>query len=242
MKKKYEFNITEFAKLCNVSVRTLKYYEEIGLFHPYKKDENGYRIYHIQQLDELSMILLYKEYGFSLKEIRNMMNQNNIQNQYESLLFQKKIINEKINQLKENEKLVNYTLSEFEKAFQMMNIPFIDDLPMQIIEPEYFNYDDCRILIINYVSDGFKSGIIFDLPKEKILGSYQTTPSGSHSLKGKALILYYQGDPSNWIKPLTILKEYANQHNIPSSNVYSETIFESTEITNYLLKYMMFFN
>ena len=239
MKDKFEFNVTEFAKLCHVSTRTLKYYEEIGLLDPIRKDENGYRIYHISQFDDISMILLYKEYGFSLKEISNMMKQKDIQSQYERLLFQKKIIEEKISQFEEKESLVNYTLSQFEKAFQTMNLPYIEDFPLQVIEPEYFNYENCSIVIINYLSDGFKSGVIFDILSNKMLGTYQTTPKGSCSLKGKALVLYYQGDPSQWIKPLTRLKEYANQFNIPCSNVYSEVIFESQDITNSLIKYFM---
>ena len=66
--------IREFAKLTGVSVRTLHFYDEIGLLKPSSVDEqNGYRFYDEQTLMRMQEILFYRELNFPLKEIRMIL-------------------------------------------------------------------------------------------------------------------------------------------------------------------------
>ena len=53
--------IHELAKLSGVSTRTLRYYDEIGLLVPLKKEDTGYRVYNQQQIDRLQQILFYRD-------------------------------------------------------------------------------------------------------------------------------------------------------------------------------------
>ena len=63
--------IKEFAKLTGVTVRTLHYYDEIGLLKPSSVDEqNGYRFYDENCLEQMQEILFYRELVFPLKEMR----------------------------------------------------------------------------------------------------------------------------------------------------------------------------
>ena len=65
-----KMQINEFAKLTGVSVRTLHYYDEIGLLKPAFVDEqNGYRFYDESSLLRMQEILFYRELDFSLKSI-----------------------------------------------------------------------------------------------------------------------------------------------------------------------------
>ena len=69
-----KLKIREFAKLTGVSVRTLHFYDEIGLLKPSSVDEqNGYRFYDEQTLMRMQEILFYRELNFSLKEIRMIL-------------------------------------------------------------------------------------------------------------------------------------------------------------------------
>ena len=62
--------IRDFAKLADVSMTTLRYYDEIGLFKPTQVDpENGYRFYTMDQLPQLHRILAFKELGLGLTQI-----------------------------------------------------------------------------------------------------------------------------------------------------------------------------
>ena len=66
-----KLKIREFAKLTGVSVRTLHFYDEIGLLKPSSVDEqNGYRYYDEYSLTQMQEILFYRELVFPLKEIR----------------------------------------------------------------------------------------------------------------------------------------------------------------------------
>lgn len=66
--------IKEFARFTGVSVRTLHYYDEIGLLHPARVDrETGYRFYNEESLLRMQEILFYRELDFSLKSISNML-------------------------------------------------------------------------------------------------------------------------------------------------------------------------
>lgn len=70
--------IKEFARLTGVSVRTLHYYDEIGLLHPAAVDRNtGYRDYDEQSLLRMQEILFYRELDFSLKSIRQILSSPN---------------------------------------------------------------------------------------------------------------------------------------------------------------------
>ncbi|NLO84783.1 MAG: MerR family transcriptional regulator [Clostridiales bacterium] len=65
--------ISEVAKMTGVTVRTLHYYDEIGLLKPSQLSENGYRDYDDGCLEKLKQILFFRELDFSLKDIATIM-------------------------------------------------------------------------------------------------------------------------------------------------------------------------
>ena len=66
-------SISQVAKLTGVSIRTLQYYDEIGLLKPSKLTAAGYRMYDDNTLQILQQILFFKELGFPLKEIKEIL-------------------------------------------------------------------------------------------------------------------------------------------------------------------------
>lgn len=65
--------VNEVSKLAGVSVRTLHYYDNIGLLHPSAVTESGYRLYDDLALERLQQILLFRELQFPLKEIKTIL-------------------------------------------------------------------------------------------------------------------------------------------------------------------------
>lgn len=65
--------VHEVSELTGVSIRTLQYYDRIGLLHPTSYTDSGYRLYDHAALERLQQILLFKELAFPLKSIKNMM-------------------------------------------------------------------------------------------------------------------------------------------------------------------------
>ena len=65
--------VNEVSKLTGVSIRTLQYYDKIGLLHPSKYTEAGYRLYDDASLETLQQILLFRELEFPLKDIKEII-------------------------------------------------------------------------------------------------------------------------------------------------------------------------
>lgn len=66
--------VNEVSKLTGVSIRTLHYYDQIGLLHPSDITDAGYRLYDDTALERLQQILLFRELEFPLKDIKKIIN------------------------------------------------------------------------------------------------------------------------------------------------------------------------
>ena len=65
--------VHEVSRLTGVSIRTLQYYDRIGLLHPAKYTDAGYRLYDDAALETLQQILLFRELEFPLKDIKKII-------------------------------------------------------------------------------------------------------------------------------------------------------------------------
>lgn len=68
-----QIKINEAAKLTGVTVRTLHYYDQIGLLRPETVTDTGYRLYGEKDLERLSQILFFRELDFTLAQIKDML-------------------------------------------------------------------------------------------------------------------------------------------------------------------------
>jgi MerR family transcriptional regulator, thiopeptide resistance regulator len=67
------FSVSRVAQLAGVTVRTLHHYDDIGLLRPSGRTSGGYRRYDERDLERLRLILVYRELGFTLEEIRTIL-------------------------------------------------------------------------------------------------------------------------------------------------------------------------
>ena len=65
--------VKEISELTGISVRTLHYYDEIGLLKPTQKSDAGYRLYDDRALEILQQILFFREFDIPLKEIKAVL-------------------------------------------------------------------------------------------------------------------------------------------------------------------------
>ena len=92
--------IREFSRLTGVSVRTLHYYDQIGLLRPARVDKgNGYRYYDEASLLRMQQILFYRELDFSLKDICSILSSPDFDGQ-QALAEQRKLLCMKKQRLK----------------------------------------------------------------------------------------------------------------------------------------------
>ncbi|MBZ5200708.1 MerR family transcriptional regulator [Planomicrobium chinense] len=69
-----EYTVQKLGNLAGVSTRTLRYYDEIGILKPARKNSAGYRIYSRREVDKLQQILFYRELGLDLDSIKRLVN------------------------------------------------------------------------------------------------------------------------------------------------------------------------
>ena len=84
------FKIGDFSKLARVSIRMLRYYDEVGLFNPAKVDDfTGYRYYSAKQITKLNLIVSLRDMGFNIAEISVAVNEES-DNRLKEMLSQKR--------------------------------------------------------------------------------------------------------------------------------------------------------
>lgn len=114
--------INEVAKLTGVTVRTLHYYDEIGLLQPNEITEAGYRLYDSVALETLQQILFFKELGFPLNDIKEIMS-NPHYDKAEALTKHKELLLQKRARIDDLIDLVDNTLKgENDMSFKQFDM------------------------------------------------------------------------------------------------------------------------
>lgn len=124
--------VKEISDLTGISVRTLHYYDEIGLLKPTEKSDAGYRLYDDKALETLQQILFFREFDISLKEIKAVLDnpaldRNQILQVQRKMLVTKKERMERliasIDDILKGESKMDFTIftkTEVEEMFQTM--------------------------------------------------------------------------------------------------------------------------
>lgn len=235
MKSKHEYTVNEFAKICNTTVRTINHYEELGLLQPSRVLDNGYRLFSIHQVDILSSILLYKDYGFSLKQIKDLLSCTDFNSHIKQLNLQKQMIEKQQKILLEKEKRINYTLSEFNRYSSPETFHFFCIPEQRLSITPVLNESDRYF--INYLSDGFRSGVIINPNERRVTGYFSTESTGSAAISGNCICTYMVAKGFDINAALNIFKEACSTYHLPISDIYAEIIIESGQ--DFLFKYFM---
>lgn len=110
----------ELADIAGISVRTLHYYDTIGLLSPEIDRENGYRNYSDQDVSTLQQILFFRQLNFKLTQIKDILNSPKY-HQTEALLEQKDIILKEQTRLNNILKLIDKTIQAERGEITMTN-------------------------------------------------------------------------------------------------------------------------
>ncbi|CAG7615692.1 MerR family transcriptional regulator [Paenibacillus allorhizosphaerae] len=110
MKRKWK--VGDLAKLTGLTVRTLRFYDQIGLFSPSDQTESGHRLYNESDISRLQQILSLKELGLSLEEVKSVL----AGEQYSPL----EIVTLQMERIKEQMKLQHKLLEQLEHVSELM--------------------------------------------------------------------------------------------------------------------------
>ena len=233
------FTVGQFAKMHHINKRTLHYYDEIGLFQPAHKGENGYRYYTYLQSTALEFLLTLRELGMSIEEITQYMGHKNVESL--TLIFEKKrreidltierlqqtkaFLQEKERQLDESRKaqMGSIQIEERDAEYLALSEPIGGELDEIAFTEAWLahtqNIGECRLYHRNYGS--------MIHTKELLAGSFEQyaclyTKVDPHSRteglfckpKGRYLVFYVQGDWDTLPQAYQTILDYVQQQGL----------------------------
>lgn len=118
-----KYTVNQLAKLAGVTNRTLHYYDEIGLLQPETYGENGYRFYGEEAMLRLQQILFFRELGFSLKQIKDIIDHPDF-DLLDALQAHRKALLEQTDRLNSLIKTIDHTILHIKGEIRMSEKDF----------------------------------------------------------------------------------------------------------------------
>src|ERR1700682_64967 len=104
------YTVKQLAKTSGVSIRTLRFYDTIGLLKPAYYGDNKYRYYEEEQILMLQQILFYREMGFSLNDIQRITSSDDF-NKIDALISHKQILTQNLDRTKKLIQTIDQTIA-----------------------------------------------------------------------------------------------------------------------------------
>lgn len=171
-----KLTVSQFAKLHNVNKRTLHYYDEIGIFSPDYKGDNGYRYYDYMQGVDFEYIKMLKELNMGLDEIKKYIDNPNEEDFKKIAEVKIKEINQEIKLLNRRKEVLEDKLQKLSKCDEVRNKNYIKVVECEeekfFYTPFKFEDDDLKQLISHikdvWTVDEYCKGIGSFVSVEKI--------------------------------------------------------------------------
>jgi DNA-binding transcriptional MerR regulator len=112
------YTVAKLAKISGVSVRTLHWYDEIGLLKPAYHGANGYRYYEEEQLLSLQQILFFRELGFELKQVESILKRSDF-DRVSALSSHRKVLQKNVERTKKLIKTIDKTIEHLKGIKKM---------------------------------------------------------------------------------------------------------------------------
>lgn len=156
--------VKQLSERTGISVRTLHYYDKIGLFRPTAKSEAGYRLYDDKALEDLQQILFFREFDIPLREIKAVMNapsldkQQVLQMQRQMLLAKQKRLERlvtEIDHILKGDKRMDFAIfnkKEIAEIFDTMLSRMSDNLKA-VVATDFGSIDNWREHYITSLAD-----------------------------------------------------------------------------------------
>lgn len=234
-----KLTVSQFAKLHNVNKRTLHYYDEIGIFSPDYKGDNGYRYYDYMQGVDFEYIKMLKELNMGLDEIKKYIDNPNEEDFKEIAEVKIKEINQEIKLLNRRKEVLEDKLQKLSKCDEVRNKNYIKVVECEeekfFYTPFKFEDDDLKQLISHikdvWTVDEYCKGIGSFISVDKIQrGEFEeydglfiemlddmeskNTKNTIIKPKGKYICAYHMGDWDTLPDFYDEIVKYAEENNL----------------------------
>lgn len=236
----------DFAKLCKVEKRTLFFYDEIGLFQPEKREDNGYRYYSIYQYDTISLILSLRDLGMPLKDIKDYIQLRSPDKLLHLLSKNEENLKNEIEKLKKLEAFLDQKQKTVEKGFHVPLLKLcFEEEQEELLLLDTFDTKSLK-KFMNYLNNGYFFGFV--VPPELLTAGSPfpfhnamiytkvMRPKSDEGLfrkpTGRYASVYYKGHPSDSADAVRTLLQEIKENNIHvTGEVYQELIWDDMAVT-----------
>lgn len=234
-----KLTVSQFAKLHNVNKRTLHYYDEIGIFSPDYKGENGYRYYDYMQGVDFEYIKMLKELNMGLDEIKRYIDNPNEEDFKEIAEVKIKEIDQEIRTLNRRREVLEDKLNKLNKCDDLRKKNSVKVIECEeqkfFYTPFKFEDDDLKQLISHikdvWTVDEYCKGIGSFISVDKIQrGEFEeydglfiemlddmeskNTKNTIIKPKGKYICAYHMGDWDTLPDFYDVFVKYAEENNL----------------------------
>jgi len=133
------YTVKQVAKLSGVSIRTLHFYDEIGLLKPAYVGSNGYRFYEEKELLQLQQILFFRELGFELKKIQKILGKKDF-DQIAALRSHAQVLEKNVARTKELIKTIDKTIKHIQGTKKMKEVDLYCGFVTKEEQAQYLSY------------------------------------------------------------------------------------------------------
>ena len=258
LKMKEEFlqdmmTISQFSKLTGISRKLLIYYDNSGVFSPEYTAPNGYRYYSYGQIHSIFVIVVLKELGLSLKEVKEYIRSYSPDDEILFLQKQDEVLSKKIRQLESTRDMLRSRLKRAETALETgrkeLTVSYEEETPLFISDPlpllkkdevpfEVWNDFDKKCKDAG-ISNGYSDGYIIDkeslaekcTDRVRYLAFYVEDPAFSNAVfpAGTYQTAFCRGSFNNLnTKPVyRKMLKYVEDHNLEiAGNAYEERLLD----------------
>lgn len=208
------YQIGLFSRICHVTVKTLRYYDEIGLLTPaYINQENGYRFYTSEQLVKFHHIASLRQLGFSITEIFAFIQEKNVS----QLLEQRRSeLQQQIQESSDKLSRINHYLQQIQQEKKMQYQAVVKEIP------------DCIVYSKRFIAPSFDSYMeLIPLIGKEIT---QANPKLTLASPAYCFIIYHDKE----FKDKNIDAEYCeavNEFGTNTGDIVFKTIPSTTAVT-----------
>lgn len=260
MKNYYKIN--EISVLYNIGKDSLRYYEKLGLLNP-KRDDNGYRLYSIQDIWKLNIIKDLRNLNFPMEKIKAYIENRTVQNTLDILNEEKNLLTKKIEELNLQKAKINQRIKSISTDVEDNNLEKIELIELEerkvIKLNDTFSRDAEVDFLIKklhkkyeekiYVLGNNYLGVTMNLDKVRnnIYNAYtsvffildKSDINYDYILpSGKYIVLSYKGSYNKTKKFLPLMLDYikSNNYQIKSDPIelYKIDVHETSNVEEYL--------
>jgi DNA-binding transcriptional MerR regulator len=153
------YTVKNLSEISGVTVRTLHFYEEVGLLKPAYYGSNGYRYYEEKELLHLQQILFFKKLGFTLKQIQKIVGKNDF-DQLAALHSHKKALSKEWEKIGLLLKTIDKTINHLKGKKKMKDKEIFDSFNITLVKAQKGQpYYSAEKLVVQSVKNPTKNAM-----------------------------------------------------------------------------------